>query len=259
LRREKVKKNPFNVEVYAGKSRTSNGSGRKPDHASEVVCPEALGNFNLRAVAVDCKKKKLGRTISRSFPQNRSKSMSPAPTTGYGAVAKILHWLIFALLAVQYAIGSIMPHIGRHTQDEGWVAWHFSVGAAILFFIVLRLAWRLFHPVPQLPTLTPWERVSAGFVHWALYLLVLVMTLLGWAAANARGWDVHLFGMATLPAIAPNGSHWGHEAGDIHNILVYVLLGFIVLHVAAALYHYFVKRDQVVARMLPASGEFSRP
>src|SRR5579875_3273842 len=59
--------------------------------------------------------------------------------SGYGAIAKILHWLIFALLAVQYAIGSIMPHIGRHTADEGWVAWHFSVGAAILFFIVLRL------------------------------------------------------------------------------------------------------------------------
>ena len=80
--------------------------------------------------------------------------------------------------------------------------------------------------------------------------------MLGWAATNARGWDVHLFGLVTLPAIAPNGSHWGHEAGDIHNVLVYVLLGFIVLHVAAALYHYFVKHDEVVARMLPGSGNF---
>jgi len=83
------------------------------------------------------------------------------------------------------------------------------------------------------------------------------MTLLGWAATNARGWDVHLFGFITLPQIAPNGSRWGHEAGDIHNILLYVLLGFIVLHVAAALYHYFVKQDEVVARMLPGSGQFS--
>ena len=184
--------------------------------------------------------------------------MPPAQVPGYGAVAKILHWLIFVLLAVQYAIGSIMPHIGRHTPDQGWVAWHFSVGAAILFFIVLRLIWRLFHRVPQLPTMLAWERVLSGFVHWALYLLVLAMTLLGWAATNARGWDVHLFGMVTLPAIAPNGSHWGHEAGDIHNVLVYVLLGFIAVHVAGALYHYFVKHDEVVARMLPGSGEFSR-
>jgi cytochrome b561 len=170
-------------------------------------------------------------------------------TQGYGTVAKLLHWLIFALLAVQYAIGSIMPHIGRRTQDEGWVAWHFSVGAAILFFIVVRLVWRFIHPVPQLPTMAPWERVLSSITHWSLYLLVLVMTLLGWAATNARGWDVKLFGLVTLPSIAPNGSRLGHRAGDIHDILVYVLLGFIVVHVAAALYHYFVKRDQVVARM----------
>lgn len=179
-------------------------------------------------------------------------ALTEAP--GYGLVAKVLHWLIFVLLAVQYAIGSIMPHIGRHTVDEGWVAWHFSVGAAILFFIVLRLIWRLFHPVPQLPTLTPWERVASGFVHWALYLLVLAMTLLGWAATNSRGWDVNLFGVYTLPSIAPKGSHWGHECGDIHNILVYVLLGVIVLHVLAALYHQFVKHDDVASRMVPGLG-----
>jgi cytochrome b561 len=176
--------------------------------------------------------------------------MASAQTTGYGAVAKALHWLIFVLLAVQYAIGSIMPHIGRKTVNEGWVSWHFSVGAAILFFIVLRLVWRLLHPVPQLPTLKPWEKVLAGFTHWALYILVLVMTLLGWAATNSRGWDVNLFGIITLPKISPTGSEWGHECGDIHNILVYVLLGFIILHVAAALYHHFVKHDQVVGRML---------
>lgn len=176
-------------------------------------------------------------------------ALTQAP--GYGVVAKILHWLIFALLAVQYAIGSIMPHIGRKTLDEGWVSWHFSVGAAILFFIVIRLVWRLLNPVPQLETLAPWEKLLSGITHWALYLLVLAMTILGWAATNSRGWDVNLFGLVTLPPLASNGSKWGHECGDIHNILVYVLLGFIVLHVTAALYHFFVKHDRVVARMLP--------
>ena len=179
-------------------------------------------------------------------------ALTQAP--GYGAVAKILHWLIFLLLAVQYAIGSIMPHIGRKTLNEGWVNWHFSVGAAILFVIVVRLIWRLLHPVPHLPALAPWERKLAGFTHWALYALVLIMTLLGWAATNSRGWEVKLFGLVTLPQLAPNGSEWGHEAGDIHNILVYVLLGFILLHVGAALYHRFVKHDEVAARMLFASN-----
>lgn len=176
--------------------------------------------------------------------------MHIAPRSDYDIIAKLLHWLILLLLIAQYAIGSIMPHISRKTLDEGWVAWHLSVGASILFFILVRLIWRVFYPAAQLQTLATWERGAATFVHWTLYSLVLVMTLLGWAAANARGWQVHLFAVITLPQIAPNGSTWGHEAGDIHNVVVYVLLGFIVLHVAAALNHYFVKRDRVVARML---------
>jgi cytochrome b561 len=177
-----------------------------------------------------------------------------ASSKGYGIVAKSLHWLIFVLLVAQYAIGSIMPHIGRKTVNEGWVNWHFSVGAAILFFIVIRLVWRLAHPVAPNLTLTPLERMLSALTHWSLYLLVLVMTLLGWAATNSRGWDVNLFGVVTLPKISPTGSEWGHECGDIHNILVYVLLGFIMLHVAGALYHRFIKRDQVVDRMLFVKG-----
>jgi cytochrome b561 len=116
------------------------------------------------------------------------------------------------------------------------------------------LVWRLFNPVTLPTTLTAWELYLSRFTHWMLYLLVLVMTFLGWAAANARGWDVKLFGLITLPALAPNGSAWGHEAGDIHGILVYVLLGFIVLHVAGALYHYFIRRDRIMQRMLSVSN-----
>jgi cytochrome b561 len=187
--------------------------------------------------------------------RTRECSLQKAERGGrYGTVAKIFHWLIFLLLAAQYAVGSIMPHIGRKTLNEGWVNWHLSIGAAILLVIVLRLAWRLLVPVALPTTLAPWEYYLSRFTHWMLYLLVLAMTVLGWAAANARGWDVKLLGLVTLPALAPNGSRWGHEAGDIHNILVYVLLGFIVLHVAGALYHYFIRRDQVLQRMLPAAS-----
>jgi cytochrome b561 len=178
--------------------------------------------------------------------------MPTAPN--YGPVARIFHWLIFLLLAAQYAIGSIMPHIGRKTLNEGWVAWHLYVGAVILAVIVLRLLWRLAHPVAPHVAMAPWELRLSRFTHAMLYILVLAMTVLGWAAANARGWDVKLLGVVTLPALAPNGSAWGHEAGDIHNILVYVLLGFIALHVAGALYHQFVKRDSVLQRMLMTRG-----
>jgi cytochrome b561 len=131
------------------------------------------------------------------------------------------------------------------------VAWHLSIGVAILFFIMLRLIWRLAFPVPPLATIPIWQQWLARTTHWILYLLVLAMSVLGWAAASYRGWDVNLFGIVTMPALAAKGTKWAHTAGDIHNKLVYVLLGFIGLHVIGALYHYFIKRDRVLQRMIP--------
>jgi cytochrome b561 len=83
-----------------------------------------------------------------------------------------------------------------------------------------------------------------------LYGLVIAMVFLGWAATDYRGWPVRVFGVVELPALAKKGDTWAHAAGDIHGILVYVLLGFIVLHIAGAAWHQFVKRDGVMRRML---------
>lgn len=168
----------------------------------------------------------------------------------YGMTAKIFHWAIFVLLAAQYAVGSIMPHIGRKTLNEGWVNWHLSLGAAILAVIVARYVWRLLNPVALPDNMPGWQTALSHITHLALYLLVFVMTILGWAAANSRGWTVYIAGIVPLPALAPTGSAWAHEAGDIHNFLVYVLLGFIILHVAGALYHQFILRDRVMQRMM---------
>jgi len=191
--------------------------------------------------------------VYRCAARAEGNGMTKMIAASYGPTAKFFHWLIFLLLAAQYAIGSIMPHIGKKTLDEGWVHWHFLVGAVILLVIVARFAWRLFHPVALADGLTGWELVLSRFTHLMLYALIFVMTVLGWAAANFRGWQIKLFGVIPLPALAAKGTAWAHEAGDIHNILVYVLLGFIILHVLGALYHYFIKRDQVVQRMLVAS------
>ena len=175
-------------------------------------------------------------------------------TKSYDPVTKILHWLIFALIAAQYAVGEFMPHIGRKTEDAGLVALHMSLGATVLVAIVIAIAWRITHPVPPLPELPRWQRLFSVAVHWGLLGLVLLMTLLGWAATNSRGWPVPVLGLVPLPAIAPTGARWAHDAGDIHVFLVNVLLGLVILHAGAALYHHFVLRDKVLKRMLPGDA-----
>lgn len=169
---------------------------------------------------------------------------------GYGVAHKTFHWLVFVLLAAQYTVGSIMPHIGRDTQDAGWVHWHLMIGAAILFFVVIRLIWRFMRPVPLLK-MPAWQTTLANYTHISLYLLVLLMCVLGWSAANYRGWHIWLFGLVQLPDLAPKGADWAHTAGDVHDVFVYVLGAAILAHVGAAYYHYVFLRDRVLQRMMP--------
>lgn len=173
---------------------------------------------------------------------------------GYGAVAKSLHWLIVVLLLTQYALGWTMPNVGRTTLPVGLIFWHVSVGMLLLAVMLLRLAWRLAHPVPLLGGVPMWQNWTARVTHVLLYAALFGQVLLGWANASARAWTVEILAIVPMPRILPAASPVGMAAGDIHDDFAFVLLGLIVLHVAAALYHHFVLRDRVLIRMLPGIG-----
>ncbi len=169
----------------------------------------------------------------------------------YDGVSKAFHWLVVALLVAQFAVAWTMPHIGRNTPDEGLVSWHLSLGTTIMFVVLSRLVWRSLRPVQFLPGLPEWQRRLAKTTHALLYVFLIVMPVLGWAAAGYRGWTISLFGIIPLPAIGPRGAQWAHTAGDVHNFISYIFLALIALHVIAALYHHFIVRDGVLRRMLP--------
>jgi cytochrome b561 len=182
-------------------------------------------------------------------------SVTKQPTAtrpSYGPTAKIFHWLIVALLVIQYAIGWAMPDIHRGTKPEGLIAWHLWVGALLVLVVAARVLWRLTHPVPLLEDGAPaWQNTLARLTHGLLYLILVALVGLGWANASARGYAVTLFGMMPLPAIMPEGSRIGMAAGNIHSAIGWLLLALIGLHIAAALYHRLIRRDQVWQRMLP--------
>jgi cytochrome b561 len=162
---------------------------------------------------------------------------------------------MFALVALQFAVAWLMPEIEWGTQPEFWINLHLSLGTLLMLLILFRLAWRLMHAVPRPEPGTPtWQRWSAGATHALLYALLMVMPITGWAASSVRGWRVTLFGLFPLPALLPRGTKLGFKSGDVHaDLLSWVLLALIGLHVLAALYHRFVKRDGVLQRMLPSA------
>ena len=179
--------------------------------------------------------------------------MPPLNRPKYNIVAQALHWLVLLLLIAQFAVAWTMPDITKTTPDAGLVAWHLSIGLSILLVMALRLAWRLTHRPPAAPRdLPPVLRALSRLTHGLLYATLIVLPLLGWANASSRGYPAKLFGVITLPALVPTGDAFGHTLGGVHGTLALVLLGLLALHVAGALYHLVVLRDDTVQRMLPS-------
>ncbi len=177
-----------------------------------------------------------------------------ATSAGYTSTAKSLHWLIVLLLIVQFAAAWTMPHIGRNTPVTTLISLHFTMGIVILAVAVVRLAWRFTHGEPEPEAgMPPWQVTSARIVHWLLYLLLFVLPILGWINASWRGMPIVMFGRELPQLVATRAPGWSWT-GDVHSLLAnYLLLALVGLHVLAGLYHYFIRRDRVLQRMLPGA------
>ena len=169
----------------------------------------------------------------------------------YGTTAKLFHWLVVALLLMQYLIGWLMPDIHRSDKPGAPMTFHVSLGIVILALILLRFGWRLAHPVAPDGSLPPWQRLTSEAVHWALYALVLATTLTGWLFASFRGWSLSFFYLVPLPMLASDNAAAGKFIDGWHQAMEWTLLAFVGIHVAATMAHIFIYRDRILQRMLP--------
>jgi len=172
----------------------------------------------------------------------------------YGVPHKLFHWAIVALLAIQYPIGWLMPDIHRGQQPGTPMTLHVSFGLLIMVLMLLRLGWRLSHPVAPEPSLPRWQRLASESVHRLLYALVIATTLTGWLFASFRGWSLSFFFLAPLPMLAGDNAAAGKFINGWHQWLEWSLLITLAVHVGAALLHRFYYRDGVLQRMLPGPG-----
>jgi cytochrome b561 len=172
--------------------------------------------------------------------------------TRYTSTAKTLHWLIVALLIAQFIFAWSMPHIGRNTPVTTLISLHFTFGMIILGVAIVRLAWRATHAEPAPPDgIPPWQVKTARILHWLLYALLFVIPILGWINASYRDMQVVMFGTGLPKLVGARAPAW-RWTGDVHALLSnYVMLTLVGLHVLAGLYHYFIRRDGVLQRMLP--------
>jgi cytochrome b561 len=171
----------------------------------------------------------------------------------YDRVAIALHWLIGAALLGQIAFGFALDEIApRNTPARSAVInLHKSIGIVLGLLIAARLLWRLAHHPPPWPSgLASWQRRAAVVTHRMLYACMLVMPLSGYVGSNFSRHGLKFFGTPWAP--------WGPDLpavyaffSTLHIATAFVFTALIALHIAAALRHALVERDDVMQRMWP--------
>ena len=170
----------------------------------------------------------------------------------WGAPARAFHWVMAALILVQVVLGLMAVSWHLSPTKIQLFFWHKSNGMLILALLALRLAWRLANPTPALPAGTPaWERAAARASHALLYLLMLTLPLTGWVVNSAANIPFRIFYLVPLPAIVAPDKALADSVALVHRGLFVLLALVLVAHVAAALRHHLVKRNDILVRMLP--------
>jgi len=175
--------------------------------------------------------------------------------TAYDGLAQLFHWSIVLLIAAAFGLAWYMEDLPLSPWKAQLYNLHKSIGLAVLTLAILRLAWRLTHRPPPLPAGSPdWEHKAATATHVLLYGLLFLQPLLGLGIAFFSGFPTRVFGLFNLPSPLPPDKALMEAMGELHELAGTLLLILVGLHIAAALRHHFILKNDVLRRMLPGAN-----
>ncbi len=162
-----------------------------------------------------------------------------------------LHWLTVFCVVTAVAFILVRDQMDGRVVRQWLLEGHRHFGLFVLILFFVRIAIRIqLGKLPLTNRVPKIFRVLAGLTHIAIYAILLAQPLLGWALSDAEGKPVHLFGI-TLPALVNSDEDLADTLTAWHLNVAWVLLALVLLHIAAALWHHFILRDQTLRAMLP--------
>jgi cytochrome b561 len=182
--------------------------------------------------------------------------MPPNRTVRYGSAAIAFHWLMFALVVCVGTLGLLHDSWPKTTQ-RFWINIHALLGLLLWLVLFARLGWRIRHPPPApIETLGPFERRLAQFTHIVLYALLFAIPIIGIVTFiyHGRIFDFGLFQVNF--AVASNRAIF-HPTEEWHGYLAYALFALAGAHALTALWHQYVMRDGLLARIWPRGNSIS--
>jgi cytochrome b561 len=180
--------------------------------------------------------------------------MSVAPQSyqqSYSGIAKSLHWIVALCVITIVPMGIMMGNLPDGDFKNNVFEFHKSLGALVLMLMTVRLIYRLVHGAPPEPKIPAFYRFAGTATHWALYVLLIATPMVAWFGYNAFGAKVPFFGLFQLPAIIGKNEPLADTLFTVHRTLGISVGVLMLMHIGAGLFHYFIRKDGVLQRMLP--------
>jgi cytochrome b561 len=204
-----------------------------------------------RLLAVGAESNRIGRTrVFNSFAKG-ARMTEGKTSTAYSLTARVLHWLTATLVLILLPLGVVIANEWGGPLQDPLYDLHRSIGTLIIPLVILRLGYRLTHPPLPLPDeIPPLQQFAAHATHWGLYLLLVVQPFVGWVATSAYRAPIMVFGLFELPPIWPQDRPLSERLFVVHELIAAAIACLAAAHIAAALYHHFVRKDRVLMRMI---------
>ncbi|MGZ5802597.1 MAG: cytochrome b [Xanthobacteraceae bacterium] len=171
-------------------------------------------------------------------------------TATYSMTARIIHWLIAAIILIVLPIGLALNYLPEGPFQDFVYNLHRSLGATLIPLVALRVIWRLTHTPPPLPADIPAvQRIAASATHFLLYLILIAQPIIGWIATSAYPAEIPVFGLFKLPPIWSENRALSDALFKVHWNLGVILTVLLFMHIGGALYHQFIRRDEILRRM----------
>ncbi len=168
----------------------------------------------------------------------------------YGLIARILHWLIFILVAGMLVGGFSLSYLPSNGIKSFVISIHKSIGVIILLLMIARLSWRFYNPLPRDLGENLVLNYVAHVLHIVLYILLFLQPLVGILMSQAHGYPVSVFGIFELPQIMWKSELLANFFNRVHTVIGVLLTVSISIHAAAALKHHYIDRNRILIRML---------
>jgi cytochrome b561 len=172
----------------------------------------------------------------------------------YGSLSKFFHWLIFLFLVGAIIAGNLDAAMPDGPEKTEALAMHKSFGVLILMVLLLSLLWKLLNPTPAHSKDVPaWQQTTSRLVHWLLYVLMFAQPISGVLMSQSFGYPVSFFGLFDVPTVVGTDKELGKLIHEAHQTIWIVLAVIASGHIAVALHHHFVRKNDVLRRMLRES------